>query len=68
MTAVPSPPTPAPTRSFEGWGEEMADFGKLPTYPSPTATLTLSSYLGQNVSFGRGDISDYSKTQYLSML
>ena len=54
MTAVSSPPPPPPTRSFEGWGEEMADFGKLPTYTSPTATLTLSSYLGQNVSFGEG--------------
>ena len=48
------PVTFPPPRSFEGWGEEMADFGKLPTYPSPTATLTLSSYLGQNVSFGEG--------------
>ena len=52
MTAVSLPPPH--TRSFEGWGEEMADFGKLPTYPSPKRTLTLSSYLGQNVGVGEG--------------
>ena len=28
--------------------------GKLPTYPSPKPTLTLSSYLGQNVGLGEG--------------
>ena len=27
---------------------------KLPTYPSPKPTLTLSSYLGQNVGLGGG--------------
>ena len=27
---------------------------KLPTYSSPKPTLTLSSYLGQNVGLGRG--------------
>ena len=27
---------------------------KLPTYPSPKPTLTLSSYLGQNVGLGEG--------------
>ena len=32
----------------------MADFGKLPTYPSPKRTLTLSSYLGQTVGVGEG--------------
>ena len=28
--------------------------GKLPTYPSPKPTLTLSSYLTQNVGLGEG--------------
>ena len=27
---------------------------KLPTYPSPKPTLTLISYLGQNVGLGEG--------------
>ena len=28
--------------------------GKLPTYPFPEPTLTLSSYLGQNVGLAEG--------------
>ena len=28
--------------------------GKLPTYPFPKLTLTLTSHLGQNVSLGKG--------------
>ena len=28
--------------------------GKLPTYPSPKPTLTLTSHLGQNVGLGKG--------------
>ena len=28
--------------------------GKLPTYPSPTPTLTLTCHLGQNVGLGEG--------------
>ena len=28
--------------------------GKLPTYPSPKPTVSLSSYLGQNVGLGEG--------------
>ena len=28
--------------------------GKLPTYPSPKSTLTLTSHLGQNVGLGKG--------------
>ena len=28
--------------------------GKLPTYPSPKPTLTLTSHLGQNIGFGEG--------------
>ena len=27
---------------------------KLPTYPSPKSTLTLTSHLGQNVGLGKG--------------
>ena len=30
------------------------DNGKLPTYPSLKVTLTLTSYLRQNVSLGEG--------------
>ena len=29
-------------------------YGKLPTYPSPEPTLTLTSHFGQNVSLGEG--------------
>ena len=29
-------------------------FGKLPTYPSPMLTLTLTSHLGQNDGLGEG--------------
>ena len=28
--------------------------GKLPTYPSPKSTLTLTSHLGQNIGLGEG--------------
>ena len=28
--------------------------GKLPTYPSPKPTLTLTSHLGQNIGLGEG--------------
>ena len=28
--------------------------GKLPTYPSPKPTLTLTSHIGQNVGVGEG--------------
>ena len=28
--------------------------GKLPTYPSPNPTLTLTSHLRQNVGLGKG--------------
>ena len=28
--------------------------GKLPTYPSPKPTSTLTSHLGKNVGFGEG--------------
>ena len=29
-------------------------YGKLPTYPSPEPTLTLTSHFGQNVDLGEG--------------
>ena len=32
----------------------MYVFGKLPTYPSPKITLTLTSQFGQNVDLGEG--------------
>ena len=28
--------------------------GKLPTYPSPKLTLTLTSHLGENLGLGEG--------------
>ena len=35
---------------------------KLPTYPSPKPTLTLSSYLGQNVGLGEGWLGSFPET------
>ena len=35
---------------------------KLPTYPSPKPTLTLSSYLGQNVGLGEGWVGSFPET------
>ena len=35
---------------------------KLPTYPSPKPTLTLSSYLEQNVGLGEGQVSGFTET------
>ena len=37
--------------------QELRSFcvsGKLPTYPSPKPTLTLTSHLGQNAGLGEG--------------
>ena len=36
--------------------------GKLPTYPSPKPTLTLSSYLGQNVDLGERWVGSFTET------
>ena len=36
--------------------------GKLPTYPSPNPTLTLTSHLGQNVGLGEGYVSSFPET------
>ena len=36
--------------------------GKLPTYPSPKSTLTLTSHLGQNVGLGEGKVDSFSET------
>ena len=41
---------------------------KLPTYPSPKPTLTLSSYLGQNVGLGRGRWSVSQKRKMIRNL
>ena len=35
------------------WGSLYIS-GKLPTYPSPKQTLTLTSHVGQNVGLGEG--------------
>ena len=32
------------------------------TYPSPKPTLTLASYLGQNVGFGEGQVGSFPET------
>ena len=37
-------------RNFESFNVS----GKLPSYPSPKPTLTLTSHLGQNVGLGEG--------------
>ena len=39
--------------------------GKLPTYPSPKPTLTLTSRLGQNVGSREGQVGSFPKTYYL---
>ena len=36
--------------------------GKLPTYPSPKPTLTVTSHFGQNVGLGEGRVSSFPKT------
>jgi len=36
--------------------------GKLPTYPSPKPTLTLTSHLGQNVGLGEGCVGRFPET------
>ena len=39
------------------YGEKLGSLyvsGKLPTYPSPKPTLTITSHLGQNVGLGGG--------------
>ena len=43
-------------RRFHGEGKFVPAWisGKLPTYPSPKSTLTLTSHLGQNVGLGEG--------------
>ena len=42
--------------------------GKLPTYPSPKPTLTLSSHLGQNVVLGEGLVGSFPETYKLHIL
>ena len=36
--------------------------GKLPSYPSPKPTLSLTSHLGKNVSLGEGQVVSFSDT------
>ena len=36
--------------------------GKLPTYPFPKSTLTLTSHLGQNVGLGEGYVGSLPET------
>ena len=56
----------------EGWGdykwhwESISVSGKLPTYPSPKSTLTLTSHLGQNVGLGEGMVGSLPET-YIDM-
>ena len=40
----------------------MVFSGKLPTYPSRNLTLTLTSFFGQNVRFGEGEVGSFSET------
>ena len=40
----------------------MKVFGKVPTYPSPKSTLTLTSHLGQNVGLGKGSVGSFPET------
>ena len=35
---------------------------KLPTYPSPESTLTLTSHLRQNVGLGEGQVGSFPET------
>ena len=42
------------TKSPRHVQESLRVSGKLPTYPSPKPTLTLSSHLEQNVGLGEG--------------
>ena len=39
---------------YRGIVKSIKVSGKLPTYPSPKSTLTLTSHLGQNVELGEG--------------
>ena len=36
--------------------------GKLPTYPSPKATLTLTSHIGKNFGLGEGLVGSFPET------
>jgi len=41
-------------KEWVGKSDEFRFLGKLPTYPSPKLTLTLTSHLGQNGGLGEG--------------
>ena len=36
--------------------------GKLPTYPSPKPTVTLTSHLEQNIGLGEGYVGSFPET------
>ena len=40
----------------------MVVSGKLPTYPFPYLTLTLTSFFGRNVGFGKGWLGSFAET------
>ena len=44
----------------------LYDSGKLPTYPSPKPTSTLTSLLGQNVGLGEGQVVLHPQTEFPS--
>ena len=52
------PPRSAPERNTI---RSIQVSGKLPTYPSPKPTLSLSSHLGQNVGLGEGQAGNFSE-------
>ena len=41
--------------------DQFRFLGKLPTYPSPKPTLSLTSHLGQNVGLGEGWVGAYQE-------
>ena len=47
----------AQKRKLFAW---LSIFGKLPTYPSPKPTLTLTSHLGRNVGFREGHVGRWA--------
>ena len=44
--------------------ESLRVSGKLLTYPFLEPTLTLTSYLGQNVCLGQGQVDSFAETYY----
>ena len=42
--------------------------GKLPTYPSPKLTLTLTSHLGQNDGLGEGQVGSFPEPKLILLI